>query len=233
LATGITSCAYTLTATCNSTGQAAITSTAPVTVTAPVTLPTGCQGLTPLNTGTVGSNWTWLTAPVTIIYNGGTTGRNIDPTSYTAVWSFPGTSVAWPGLQGTNVKVSVPKNQFLSEAFNVPTDGSIRAAAWSPIGSGNGTSASYAISTCPGDFGQTGTAITNLAACTSRITSQSAISVAVSNTPLLGTCTVKPGTTYYLNILSMADLPTNNTSVSSCATGSCTPITSVNVTTGP
>ena len=229
LASGVTSCAYTLTATCNSTGQSAITSTAPVTVTAPINLPTACQGLTPLNTGTVGSNWTQV-GSTTVVYNGGTTGHNIDGTTYTAVWSFPGTQVAWPGLQGTNVKVSVPKNQFLSEAFVVPSDNSVRAASWSPIGSGNGTGASYAISTCPGDFGQTGTAITNLAACTSPITSQSSISVAVSSTPLLGTCTVKPGTTYYLNILSMADLPTNNSSVSSCAAGTCTPITSVNVT---
>jgi len=164
----------------------------------------------------------------TVVYNGGTTGRNIDATNYSAVWSFPGTSVAWPGLQGTNVKVSVPKNQFLAEAFTVPTDGSVRSAAWSPIGSGNGTGASYAVSICPGDFGQSGTALTPY--CTSPITSQSAMSIAVSSTQLLGTCSLKPGTTYYLNILSMADLPQNNSSVSSCSTGTCTPITSVNVT---
>ena len=90
-------------------------------------------------------------------YGDGTTHNGVDVTNYATVWGGP-----WPD-KGINVRVTANKNNYIAEGFVVPTDGSVtQAITWGNTGSGNLSLASYAVSSCPGDFGQTGTKITDV-----------------------------------------------------------------------
>jgi hypothetical protein len=92
---------------------------------------------------------------------------------------------------------------------------------WIFSGSGINSNMSITIGICPGDFGQTGTQLAT--GCKVPMSnSSSGLTAVVSPTQLGSYCSLVPGRAYYLNILPMASLPSNDVSVSSCS-GTCTP----------
>lgn len=212
-----TSCGYTTTATCSPGG---VTSSAILTVT------TTQQGSDPgcptppqaISTGS-GGTWTRVTS-TSVKFGDGTTVAGVNATDYVAVWTYPGTTVPWPGSYGLSTRPSASANMYFSEKFVVPTDGSVTGhPSWTTTGSGQNGNASFTISTCPGDFGQTGTVLTT--GCKVNMGSGTLFST-VSATQIGSYCSLKPGSSYYLNILPMANLPVSNTSTSTCS-GTCLP----------
>lgn len=219
LASGITSCAYSLTATCNPGG---VTSSATLTVLPSDSSPppAGCQNLVQVGTG--GSGYWSKVGTTSVRFGDGTVKSGVDATSYVDVWSYPGTTVAWPGNAGLTTRPSAAINQYFAEKFTVPTDGSVSGHPnWAFSGSGINSNMSLTISSCPGDFGQTGSVLTT--GCKIDMSgSSSGLTAVVSASQVSAYCSLAPGGTYYLNILPMAHLPTSNVSTSSCS-GTCTP----------
>ncbi|HSE11889.1 MAG TPA: hypothetical protein VLB69_04555 [Rudaea sp.] len=155
-------------------------------------------------------------------FGDGATASGVDATDYVKVWSYPGTTVPWPGSSGLTTRPSASINQYFAEKFTVPTDGSVTGRPnWAWSGSGINSNMSLTIGTCPGDFGQTGTTLTT--GCKiNQSGSSSGLTAVVSSSQVGSYCSLVPGKTYYLNILPMANLPVGNVSTSSCS-GTCTP----------
>jgi len=222
---GPTSCAYTLTANCSNDTQSNIPSTASLTVTTTVTPPPPdtCPNLHTISNGS-GVTWTQLTGFTQVIF-GATESKQANATNYVSMWTQSGTG-AWPGVGGLTTRATASPNQYFSEKFTVPSglvaDGTLNAK-WILSGSGGHSNFSLAVSTCPGDFGQTGTAITASGCKLNQANSSNGLKVFVSS-PSGSACTVLPGQTYYLNILPSASLPVNNVSTSDCTVaGTCIP----------
>ena len=219
---GPASCSYTLTATCNPGG---VTSSANLSVVPSGgggdNIPSACQNLVALGTGTAGQFWSRVLT-TKVRFGDGATASDVDATSYVAVWNYPGATVPWPGNFGLTTRPSALINQYFAEKFIVPTNGSVTGHPnWVYSGSGINSNMSMSISVCPGDFGQTGTQLTT--GCLVPMSkSSSGLTAAVSPTQLGTYCSLVPGRAYYLNILPMASLPSNNVSASSCTT-TCTP----------
>ena len=222
LLSGPSSCSYTLTATCNPGG---VTSSASLSVVPDGgggdNIPAACQNLAAIGTGTAGQYWSRVLT-TKVKFGDGTTASGVDATSYVAVWSYQGATVPWPGNAGLTTRPSALVNQYLAERFIVPTDGSVTGHPnWAFSGSGINSNMSMTIGICPGDFGQTGTQLAT--GCKVPMSkSPSGLTAVVSPTQLGSYCSLVPGRAYYLNILPMASLPSDNVSVSSC-TGTCTP----------
>ncbi|HET7064744.1 MAG TPA: hypothetical protein VFI49_10765 [Rudaea sp.] len=215
-----TSCGYTATATCN---PGSVTSSAVLTVTnngGGGDIPAACSSLATIHTST-GTAWSRLTTGTSVKYGDGTTATK-DPTDYVSVWSYPGTTAPWPGIAGGQTRPNVMSNLYLSEKFVVPSDTSL-LPRWSWTGSGIGSNFSLTISICPGDFGQTGTQLTQ--GCKlDQSNSSNGLTSYVNPTQQGIACTVNPGKTYYLNVLPNANLPANNvSSPSSPVCSTCTP----------
>jgi len=210
-------CTYTVKATClpNS-----VTSTAILTVNKPEGGDPVCSALVPVKTAT-GANWTQVTGSTSVKYGDGSTAMKT-ATDYVSVWSYPGSSVAWPGNSGLSTRPTASVNFYFAEKFLVPSDGSVTGHPnWSWSGSGINSNASFTISQCPGDFGQAGSVLTT--GCkVGQGQSASGLTALVSDTQVGSFCSLKPGKNYYLNILPMAPLPVSNVSTSSCS-GTCTP----------
>jgi hypothetical protein len=214
-----TSCAYSVKATCL---PGSVTSTATLTVTAP----SGggdpaCTGLASVKTSS-GANWVRVTGNTSVKYGDGATAAK-DATDYVSIWSYPGSTVPWPGNSGLSTRPTAMTNYYFAEKFTVPTDGSVPGHPnWSWSGSGINSNASIAISACPGDFGQTGTLVTT--GCkVNQTNSSSGLTSVVSATQVGSFCSLVPGKSYYLNILPMANLPVSNVSTSTCSNNTCTP----------
>ncbi len=213
---GNTNCAYSVKATCM---PNSITSSATLTVVANAQQGGPCTSLAPIATGGSG-NWTRVLTTA-VKFGDGKVNAGIDATDYVKVWSYtPTAPVAWPGGYGLTTRPSASVNQYFAEGFTVPTDGSVTGHPnWTISGSGQNGNASYTISSCPGDFGQAGTQLTT--GCSVNIGSGTLTAV-VANSQTGSYCSLKPGNTYYLNILPMAPLPVGNTSTSTC-NGTCLP----------
>ena len=212
-----TACAYTVKATCL---PGSVTSTAVLNVTKPDSGDPVCSALVPVKTAS-GANWTQVTGNTSVKYGDGSTASK-NATDYVSVWSYPGSTVAWPGNSGLSTRPTASVNFYFAEKFTVPTDGSVTGHPnWAWSGSGINSNASIAISQCPGDFGQAGT-VTTTGCKVGQGQSASGLTAIVSDTQTGSFCSLKPGKNYYLNILPMAPLPVSNVSTSSCS-GTCTP----------
>ena len=200
-----------------------MTSSANLSVTSGVVQPPpgSCPNLAKIGTGTANQYWS-VVGTTSVKFGDNVTKSNVNGGDYVDVWSYPGSTVPWPGTRGLTTRPSASVNFYFAEKFVVPTDGSVTDHPnWALSGSGINANMSLAISACPGDFGQTGTQITT--GCkVNQNNSSSGISVVVASSQQGFTCTVIPGNTYYLNILPMANLPSNDVSISSCS-GTCTP----------
>jgi len=212
-----TSCAYSVKATClpNS-----VTSTATLTVTKPEAGDPTCSALVPVKTAS-GANWGRVTGNTSVKYGDGATAMK-DATDYVSIWSYPGGTVPWPGNSGLSTRPTASVNQYFAEKFTVPTDGSQTTNVnWAFSGSGINSNMSLTISQCPGDFGQAGSVLTT--GCkVNQGASSSGLTATVSDTQVGSFCSLKPGKSYYLNLLPMAPLPVSNVSTTTC-TGTCTP----------
>ncbi len=221
---GPSSCNYSLTATCNPGG---VSSSATLTVVSSggggVGIPPSCQNLASIGTGIPGQYWSQVVT-TKVKFGDGATASNVDATSYVAVWDYPGTNVPWPGSSGLTTRPTAAVYQYFSEQFVVPRDGSVTGHPnWALSGSGINANASMTISTCPGDFGQTGTHLTGATGCKVDMSSSSSgLTAFVSASQAGSYCALAPGGTYYFNILPMANLPINDVSTTSC-NGTCTP----------
>ena len=213
----ITSCAYSVKATC---GPGSVTSTATLTVAKPESGDPVCSALVKVKTSS-GANWIRATGNTSVKYGDGATASK-DATDYVSIWSYPGSTVPWPGNSGLSTRPTANVNMYFAEKFTVPSDGSVPGHPnWAWSGSGINSNTSITISPCEGDFGQTGTVLTT--GCkVNQNNSAGGLTALVSDTQVGSFCSLKPGKVYYLNLLPMAPLPVNNTSVSTC-TGSCTP----------
>lgn len=213
-----TSCTYTATANCGG-----VTSSANLTVTStPVDqgggIPAACNNLVPVGTGS-GGTWSKVLT-TTVKFGDGATSSGVNATDYISVWSYPGTTVAWPGSSGLTTRPTASVNQYFAEKFTAPSS-TTGHPNWAYSGSGINSNMSITMGICPGDFGQAGTQLTtgckvNMSASSSGLTATIAASQVGSY------CTLAPGGTYYLNILPMASLPVSNISTSTCS-GTCTP----------
>ena len=215
-----TQCAYTVKATCL---PGSVTSSAILTVT---TTPTGggdvppeCASLATLH-NSAGIAWNRLTAGTAVTYGDGTSATR-DPTDYVSVWSYGATQQPWPGETST-IRPTILANLYLASKFVVSSDTSL-VPKWSWTGSGINSNFAATISMCPGDFGQTGTQLTT--GCKlNQSQSSNGLTAHINATQQGLSCTLKPGNTYYLNILPDANLPVSNVSTSSpSCSPKCTP----------
>jgi hypothetical protein len=220
-----TSCTYTATANCGG----GVTSQGSLVVTSTPTggggdVPPGCTNLSTIR-NSAGVAWSRITNNTSVMFGDNVVVNGVDPKDYVTVWSYPGTgSVPWPGNLGLQTRVYTMPYQYISEKFVVPSDGSVTSnPSWAFSGSGLNTNWSLTVSTCPGDFGQTGTQITQTACKVNQGHSSSGMKAKVSATPVTGFCSLAPGQTYYFNVLPSAVLPVNNVSTSDCTSGTCKP----------
>ena len=132
------------------------------------------------------------------------------------------------GTSGFSVRPATFGSVYLTERFSADTNviGPVNWTNNNMAGTYNATSnaASYAISKCPGDFGQAGTQLGPN--CSADISSTSGLTALVSYSPQPGVCTLTPGTTYYLNIVqaSLTGVAQSGGAVPSCSTN-CAPWT--------
>ncbi len=184
--------------------------------------PTDCNGLANLSTGIVGQFWTRVVKPNSVKFGDNTIATNRDPTDYISQWAYPGTTPQWPGGSGLTTRpTGANKSMYFSEKF-VVTAGV--APRWAWVGSGNDANTSFAISACAGDFGQVGSQITT--GCKLDMNrSTGGLRVMVNDVQQGTACTLKPGSTYYLNLLPQGHLPTTPTApvVTSCNVAPCSP----------
>jgi hypothetical protein len=161
-----------------------------------------CTSLAKITVGNTAFKWPQQTAG-TVTF-GDNTSANVSFTSYTSIWN-EGTANPWPGANALNLRPALVGTVYLAEAFSVPLDGSVSGTiTWTNNKNSVGynaanNAASYAISKCAGDFGQSGTQLQ--ANCAIDIASSAGLTAIVSAVPQAGVCTLTPGDTYYLNIL--------------------------------
>jgi len=187
-----------------------------------------CANLGRISVGNTPFKWP-LQGSGTVTYGDNTSANGIPFTSYTSVWN-EGSANPWPGAAALSVRLGLIGTVYLAEAFTAPVDGSVTGTIkWLNNKAGVGYSAasnaaSYAISTCAGDFGQPGTQLGPN--CSADIASTTGLSATVSNSPVAGVCTLAPGKTYYLNMLQapLAGIAATSAAFSSCSSN-CAPWT--------
>ena len=140
-----------------------------------------------------------------------------------------GTTLDWPGRTGVLTQLQINKNRYLALQFTVPAD--TPSTTWGTLQGStsvyNSTIKSWSMTISHSCYGEFDTSSSNLAGahCTSNNqTEGGGITWSLAgNAAGANTCQLKPGETYYLNIIHAPLTASDATSgtTSSCTTSSC------------
>lgn len=145
--------------------------------------------------------------------------NNVDVTNWSQVWGFDavsGSSSAWPTINNMLQSPRITKNSYIAVAFTVPSTftgyGDLKETT-----TGSSGPVSMTISECPGHFNSTVKPLP--AKCQVNLTAEGGAKLAWHTDPAVTTkCTLTPGKTYYLNVIT-ANLSTPTTST--CGSNTC------------